>query len=181
MTLEETVIAAVRIAGSLPVLYWPLAGGILAVLVDFSDLFMMNLLDLGGVRSYQTFDKVVDQVYMVTFLVVALRWKGVPRQVAVGLCAYRIVGVAYFELFSSWRGVLIFFPNVFELWFLLIAGLNRFRPEYEMTWKRAVLWLLPLLAFKEFQEFALHWGRWLDNYRAIDVVVDWWQAVAALF
>ena len=156
-------------------------GGMLAVLVDFSDLFMMNLLDLGGVRNYQTFDKVVDQVYMVTFLVVALRWKGVPRQVAVGLFAYRIVGVAYFELFSSWRGILIFFPNVFELWFLLIAGLNRFSPGYEMTWKRAAFWLLPLLAFKEFQEFALHWTMWLDNYRAIDVVVDWWQAVASLF
>ena len=79
MTLEEVVIAVVRIAGSLPVLWFPFAGGILAVLVDFSDLFMMNLLDLGGVRDYQVFDKWVDQVYMVAFLIVALRWKGVPR------------------------------------------------------------------------------------------------------
>ena len=34
MTPEILVIAAIRIAGSLPVLRWPLAGGLLAVLVD---------------------------------------------------------------------------------------------------------------------------------------------------
>ncbi len=48
MTIEVLVIAAVRIAGSLPVLRWPLAGGILAILVDLSDLLLMNVLDLGG-------------------------------------------------------------------------------------------------------------------------------------
>ena len=43
MTLEELIIAAVRIAGSLPVLRWAFAGAILAILVDFSDLFMTNV------------------------------------------------------------------------------------------------------------------------------------------
>jgi hypothetical protein len=180
MTLEEIIIAIVRIVGSLPVLWWPFVGGILAVLVDFSDLFMMNLLNLGGVRDYQTFDKWVDQVYMVTFLIVSLRWKGVPRDLAIGLFAYRIVGVVIFE-FISWRGILLFFPNVFEFWVLFVAGANRFKPEYEITWKRAALWMVPLLAVKEFQEYVLHGGQWLDKYRAVDVVVDWWQAVTGFF
>ena len=100
MTLEELVITAVRVAGSLPVLRWALAGAILAILVDFSDLFMMNLLRLGGVRDYQSFDKIVDLVYMATFLAVALRWSGTPRTVAVALFGYRILGVAAFELFE---------------------------------------------------------------------------------
>ena len=51
MTLEELIIAAARIAGSLPVLRWVFAGAILAILIDFSDLFMMNLLSVGGVRD----------------------------------------------------------------------------------------------------------------------------------
>ena len=68
MTLEEFIIASARIAGSLPVLRWAFAGAVIAILVDFSDLFMMNLLPLGGLRDYQAFDKVVDLVYMVTFL-----------------------------------------------------------------------------------------------------------------
>ena len=98
MTLEELVIASARIVGSLPVLRWAFAGAIIAILVDFSDLFMMNLLTLGGLRDYQAFDKLVDLVYMATFLIVALRWSGVARNVAVALFAFRIVGVAVFEV-----------------------------------------------------------------------------------
>ena len=132
-------------------------------------------------RNYQAFDKVADHVYMVTFLVVALRWKGVPRHVALVLFAYRAVGVVYFEFVSPWRVVLLFFPNVFEFWFLLIAGMNRLKPDYEATWKRAALWIPPLIVLKAFQEYVLHWGKWLDNYRAVDMVVDWWEAVTFLF
>src|SRR5207245_11495995 len=71
MTLEEIIIAVVRILGSLPVLWWPFPGAIIAMVVDLSDLFMMNLIHLGGVRDYQSFDKYLDQVYMATFLIVS--------------------------------------------------------------------------------------------------------------
>ena len=180
MTFEELIIAAVRIAGSLPVLRWAFAGAILAVFVDFSDLFMMNLLELGGVRDYQSFDKLVDLVYMVTFLVVALRWSGPARTVAVALFGYRILGVAAFELFS-WRGVLLLFPNVFEFWFVFVAAANRFRPGYEITWRRAGVWMAPLLLLKELQEYGLHWNQTLDDYVAVDLVVTWWKWIVALF
>ena len=79
MTLEVLVIAAIRIAGSLPVLRWPLAGGLLAILVDLSDLLLRDLLDLGGVPDYQGLDKWLDQVYLGCFLLVALRWSGPAR------------------------------------------------------------------------------------------------------
>ena len=173
MTLEQLVIGITRIIGSLPVLRWAFAGAVIAILVDFSDLFMMNLLDLGGLGDYQAFDKWVDLVYMTTFLLVALRWRGPARQVAIGLFAFRILGVALFEV-VAWRGILLFFPNLFEFWFLFVAGLQRFKPRYTLTPTRAALWMVPILALKEFQEYALHWGRWLDKYRAVDVVADWW-------
>lgn len=81
----------------------------------------------------------------------------------------------------AWRGVLLFFPNVFDFWFVLVAGLKCFRPSYDLTPRRAVLWLVPLVAVKEFQEYVLHWGKWLDRYRATDVVVGWWHDVSGLF
>ena len=90
MTLEVLVIGAIRIAGSLPVLRWPLAGGILAILVDLSDLLLRDLLDLGGIPDYQAFDKWLDQVYLAAFLIVALRWSGLERGVAIG--ALRLTG-----------------------------------------------------------------------------------------
>ena len=174
MTIEELVIGSVRLLGSLPVLRWAFAGAIIAVLVDFSDLFMKNLLDLGGVGDYQAFDKWMDLGYMLTFLVVVLRWSGAPRYLALSLFSYRMVGVALFEVLS-WRGVLLFFPNVFEFWFIFVVGMRRFKGSYVLTWRRSLVWLLPLLAFKEFQEYSLHWAKWLDKYRATDLVVDWWR------
>ncbi len=180
MTLEEIVIFLARIAGSLLVLRWAFVGAMIAILVDFSDLFMMNLLNLGGLRDYQAFDKLADIVYMVTFLVVALRWSGTPRNVAVALFAYRMVGVGVFEL-VGWRGVLLFFPNLFEFWFVLVAGLMHFKPSYHLTLQRAAFWIVVLLTVKEFQEYALHWAKWLDSYRATDVVMDWWHVLSSPF
>ena len=176
---EELIIAAVRIGGALLVLRWAFAGSIAAILIDFSDLFMMNLLDLGGVRNYQSLDKWLDLSYMLTFLWVATRWIGPPRSIAVGLFAFRIVGVIAFEAVGS-RTVLLFFPNVFEFWFVFVAGVNQFKPSYELTWRRSLAWLVPLTALKEFQEYALHGAQWLDNYRATDVVVAWWGWLVGL-
>jgi len=135
MTLEELIIAVVRIFGSLLVLRWAFAGGIIAVLVDFSDLFLKNLLDLGGVRNYQSFDKWLDQVYQFAFLLVALRWKGPARTIAVVLYLFRIPGLFVFEL----------------------------------------------TALKEFQEYVLHGGRWLDNFTAVEAVDAIWDFLTSPF
>ena len=176
MTAEELVISAARIGGALFVLRWAFAGSLLAILIDFSDLFMMNLLDMGGVRDYQSLDKWLDLAYMLTFLWVALRWSGPTRAVAVALFAFRIIGVLAFEALGE-RWVLLLFPNVFEFWFVFAAGARRFAPEYELTWRRSAVWLIPLTALKEAQEYALHGAQWLDNYRAVDVVIDGWRWV----
>ncbi len=104
------IIALTRLAGSVAVLRWPFYGSLLAILVDFSDLFVMNLVDLGGVRNYQTFDKALDQVYMAAFLFVAWRWGGAERAVAMALYGFRLLGFAVFELTES-RDVLLFFPT----------------------------------------------------------------------
>lgn len=217
MTTEMWLIAAVRLLGSLPVLRWAFAGALIAMLVDQSDLFMMNLLHLGGVSDYQTFDKYLDQAYLLTFFAVALRWQPAARNVAVALYAYRLVGVVAFEMTRE-REVLLLFPNFFEYWFLLIAALKHFdldplaQPQPEQSQDETVLdpgWrftaaALPLVspvpevvtiermqgristqafaaicaalvALKLFQEYALHYGRWLDGFTAVEAVEAIWR------
>ncbi len=174
MTAEELVIAVARAAGALPVLRWAFAGAVVAVAVDFSDLFLMNLLDLGGVRDYQSFDKRLDVLYMGTFLWASLRWSGSARSIAVWLFVFRFVGVAGFEVTGA-RWLLLAFPNVFEFWFVFVAGLRRFAPGYALTLRRSLLWLALVAALKGAQEYALHGGRWLDDYRAVDVVREGWR------
>ncbi len=169
MTLEVVVIALYRVVGSLPTLRWPLAGGLLAIFVDLTDLYWMNVLDLGGVPNYQLFDKLADQVYLAVFLIVALRWTGPERTISIVLYAFRIAGFVLFEM-SGERAVLLLFPNLFEFWFLFIAALHHVRPAFTWTRQRLVLVLVPLLAAKEIQEWALHWARLFDNITFLDAL-----------
>jgi hypothetical protein len=174
MTTEMWIIAAVRVLGSLPVLRWPFYGAIVAILVDQSDLFMMNLIDLGGVDDYQTFDKYLDQVYIGCFLIVALRWEGLDRNVAVGLYAYRLIGFVAFE-FTQSRDVLLAFPNLFEFWFLLVAAKHQFGWQESLKGRRLAVVVLALVALKLFQEYAIHYQRWLDSFTATEAVEAIWD------
>jgi hypothetical protein len=166
VTPEILIIAVVRIAASLPVLRWPLAGAILAIAVDLGDLLLRDLLDLGGVGDYQALDKWLDQVYLATFLIVALRWQGAPRTIAIGLYAWRLVGFILFELTGE-RSLLLVFPNVFELWFLLVVVAG---PARVATWSpvRLALVVLVLTGIKEIQEWALHGARLFDGISSIE-------------
>ena len=174
MTAEVVVIAIVRIAGSLPVLRWPLAGGILAILVDLSDLLLRDTLDLGGIPDYQAFDKWLDQVYMAAFLVVAVRWSGIERTLAVSLYAFRMIGFVAFEV-TGWRPVLLLFPNVFELWFLLVAAVHAFAPGFLWRPPTVAVSLLVLTGIKEVQEWALHGARLFDGMSSLDFLDLVWR------
>jgi hypothetical protein len=173
MTLEVVVIAVIRIAGSLPVLRWPLVGGLLAILVDLSDLLLRDLLDLGGVPDYQGLDKWLDQVYLACFLIVALRWVGPARTIAIGLYVFRLVGFLAFELTHE-RAVLLMFPNVFEFWFILVAAIGAARVAGWSTARLAVA-IVFLTALKEFQEWALHGARLFDSIGALEFVDLVWR------
>jgi len=169
MTAEALVIAMVRVLGSLPVLRWPLAGGILAVLADLSDLLLLDLLDWGGVADYQSFDKWLDQVYQVCFLAVALRWRGVERGVATGLYLFRLVGFVAFELTGN-RLILFVVPNVFETWFLAVAVLHAVRPGFSWTPARTVVVLAITTGLKVLHEWAIHVGRVFDSVGALELL-----------
>ena len=169
MTLEVVVIALYRVFGSLPALRWPLAGGLLAIFVDLTDLFWMNVLDLGGIPNYQLFDKLADQVNLAVFLIVALRWTGPERTISVVLYAVRMVGFLLFELTGE-RAVLLLFPNVFEFWFLFIAAFHHFRPAFAWTRVQLAVVLIPLIGAKEIQEWALHWAQLFEHITFLDAL-----------
>lgn len=174
MTLEMLVIAAVRLLGALPVLRWPFYGGLAALVIDQSDLLLMNLLHLGGVNGYQTFDKYLDQAYLLTFLGVALGWRGAAKTIALALYAYRLVGFVAFEATQE-RDLLLFFPNLFEFWFLLVAGLKQFQSESRLASAPVIASAAALLALKLFQEYAIHYARWLDGFTTLEALDAVWR------
>jgi hypothetical protein len=174
LTPTFLLIGLVRVLGSLPVLRWPFAGGLLAIFVDLLDLVLLDWLDPLAFVHYQAFDKYLDQVYMLTFLIVALRWDGLERNVAVALYLFRLVGFLVFELTGA-RMSLVLFPNVFEIWFLVVAGLHA--RGMKLTWSapQLVAVLAAALIVKELQEWAIHGARLFDKMSSLSVLGDVWR------
>jgi len=163
MTLEQVVIALIRITGSLPVLRWAYFGALLAILVDFSDLFWMGVLDLGGVPNYQTFDKWLDLVYMGAFFYVSIRWIGYDKTISIILFICRIFGLLIFE-FTGLRLALLYVPNVFEFWFLFVAARKHFYPLHAMSLRGTLIALTCCTILKIGQEWVLHGWKYLDKF-----------------
>ena len=167
MSLEELIVIIVRISGSLPVIYFPFFGSLFAILVDLSDLFIIGNLDLGGVRNYQRLDKLLDLSYMLTFLLVSLRWSKLERNISIFLFIFRIFGMIFYEITGS-RIILFSFPNIFEFWFIGIS-LYKFRNKL-INMKSITFILVIATILKLLQEWILHWNKYLDNYAMGDIL-----------
>jgi len=168
MTLEIVLFAAFRVATSLPVLRWPLAGGLLAIGGDLADLLLRDLVDLGGIGDYQLLDKALDQVYL------ALFWEGVERRVAVALYLYRLAGSVLFVVTGE-RAILFLFPNVFEPWFIFVAAVHHLPTPLRWTPARVAAVLAVLTALKLVQEWALHVGQLFESITSIQFLEEVWR------
>lgn len=180
MTTEELLILCLRLLGALPVLRWPFWGGVAAVLVDQSDLLVMNLVDLGGVRNYQALDKYADQAYLLAFLSVSRHWPTGLRGVAPALYVFRLVGFGLFEVTGN-RNLLLFFPNLFEAWFLGVAGVRQFGLQQRLSRLQVVALASLLIAVKLAQEYAIHYKRWLDGFTTIEALEAVWRWLTGPF
>ena len=113
--LEELIVILIRIIGSFPVIFFPFIGSLFAIIVDLSDLFLINYIDLGGVQNYQNLDKFLDLFYMFAFFFVSLKWNRTEKIISIILFSYRIIGVVLFLLF-----------DLFTLYILESAPISRY-------------------------------------------------------
>ena len=169
MTLEELIVIIVRLSGSIPVLFAPLLGSIFAILIDLSDLFIIGNLDLGGVRNYQKLDKILDISYLITFLIVSLRWSTLEKRISILLFIFRITGMILYEITGS-RIILFTFPNIFEFWFVGVSFYKFIKREKILDLKKIYIILGISTFLKLLQEWILHWNKFLDNYAMGDIL-----------
>jgi hypothetical protein len=158
MTTGQVVVIALRVIVPLLILKRPLAGGIAAMLLDALDVIIVELFGTGGMGDrYHSLDKLLDLYYLGLEAWVSLSWaEGIPRTISIALYAFRVVGVALFEL-TNWRPLLLIFPNLFENWFLFVLVVWTFFPGVNLdTWRRCLRWLAVLYIPKLGQEYLLH-------------------------
>lgn len=162
--MAALIVIALRVLLPLTILRWPLAGGLLALVVDAVDVVLVDALAalLGEPGEfgplYAQLDKWLDLYYLGLEVVVARRWTNpVIRRTAFALFAWRLVGVILFEITVS-RPLLVVFPNLFENYFLFVLVAQRWFPRLvPTTWGQSLLACAILLVPKLVQEWVLHW------------------------
>ena len=163
--MAALIVIAIRAIVPLTILRWPLAGGLLSLVIDALDVVLVDAFAkvLGEPGEFGPFyaqlDKYLDIYYLALEVVVARqRWTNpVTRRTAYALSAWRLAGVILFEI-TVYRPLLLVFPNLFENYFLYVLVVMRWFPRFEpRTWTQSLIASLILLIPKEIQEYVLHW------------------------
>jgi hypothetical protein len=154
--LGQALIVLIRLAAGPLILRWPLGGALLCIALDALDVVLIELIGLGGFSNYAALDKALDMYYLSFALLVTLRWEPVARGIAVGLFAWRLLGIALFEI-TQVRVLLLVFPNVFENFYIAYLALRRFVPRFELTPLRLALLVVLVTIPKLAQEWLLHY------------------------
>lgn len=162
--MPSIIVIALRLAIPLTILRWPLAGGLLSMLVDAIDVVLVDAVARAVGQPgefgpfYAQIDKYLDMYYLSLELVTVRRsWDGLPRAAATYLFVWRLAGVIAFEV-TAHRPLLLIFPNLFENFFLFILIARRWFPALvPRTVFQTVIALGALLVPKLVQEWVLHW------------------------
>ncbi|MFQ6019383.1 MAG: hypothetical protein ACE5KW_01350 [Dehalococcoidia bacterium] len=174
--MENLIVILIRLIVPLSIFRWPLAGALASLVADNLDVVLASLIDLGGLWNYHHLDKYLDTYYLGIAAIVALRWEPLPRRISLFLFAYRLTGVALFQI-TGVRLFLFIFPGLFESFFIFYAALKQFAPGYILTGRRLALWLPLLFIPKLGQEYVIHSARLLDDVVAVEVIADVTAAV----
>jgi hypothetical protein len=178
------IVIAYRLVVPLSIFRWPFFGAVASIVADALDIVVITLLrryaGLGGVEDYAAFDKYLDTYYLAIEFIVVQRWPGLPRWIASVLFVDRLIGVVLFES-TGIRVFLFIFPAVIDFYFLFYTGARQFAPDYELTPRRLVGWLVIVLIPKMAQEYVIHYARVLDNVVAVDVISNVSHAIIRWF
>jgi hypothetical protein len=163
---HDLIFIATRLLFSLPILSYPLFGGILAVVIDYFDFEILKFINNGDLSMYQSLDKSMDMLYLSLEAYVSLRWVNkLAKYTSLGLFFYRLIGYVLYGVFQApW--ILLLFPNVFEWFFLYCLVYKKFlkKDPIQTKWQlvRVLIFLtIPKLA----HEYLLH----------INTIHPWWK------
>lgn len=160
--LDGTVVlfvVLIRFLVPLTVLRWNFAGALLCIAADASDVMLFDAfgVEAYGDVPYHTADKFFDVYYLSFMLYVSLSWpEPLEKRTSIVLYGWRLLGVVLFEV-THVRQVMFFAPNIFENFYVLLAGVRKLSPRFRIKNPRAlVVFLLISGVPKLVQEYVMH-------------------------
>lgn len=157
-----------RLAIPLAIFRWPLPGALAAMIIDGLDYPLFSR-TIGVPPYYLMYDKLLDTYYLSIEFIVSLRWVALPRLASMALYVYRLAGVALF-MATRINAFFFFFPNVFELFFILELLRARYFRRVAWTARRLAAALILLLLTKLPIEYLLH-IRYIDPFTFVKTAV----------
>ncbi|MEK7212767.1 MAG: hypothetical protein AAB686_03755 [Patescibacteria group bacterium] len=157
--MAPIVVIFLRLLVPIGILRWPFWGALLAIAADAADVILLDAFGWGffAGQDYHAIDKLFDTYYLALEVYVAWSWRDIlARNVSLTLFFWRLVGVIVFEV-TRVRQVILFAPNIFENFYLIITGLKQFLPGFTVD-SRKKLWVILAIAAipKIAQEYIMH-------------------------
>ncbi len=161
--MARLIVIALRLLVPVTIFRWPLAGGVISMLLDGADVILVDIIatligEEGGFGdTYQATDKTLDLYYLSFEFIVSLRWEShLARYASIALFVYRLAGLGLFAL-TGLRVLLFIFPNLFENFFIYYVAAIRFFPHLLPKTPLQLFLVLAILYIPKFaQEWILH-------------------------
>lgn len=159
MEIIIITIIVVRLLVPLTILRWPFWG---LVVITIADAFDYTLWygagpDTFNTSLYQHMDKFLDTYSYFFMAYVSLGLEEVrPRRILVSLFSWRLFGVIFFEL-TGIRKILLFTPNLFEPFYVVVFGIKKFASHISINSKKNIAIIFAIITVpKLIHEYILH-------------------------
>lgn len=155
--VASLAIVLVRLAAPFSILRWPLAGILLSIAADASDVMVFEVTGYGFFDGiYHHLDKIFDLYYLFFAWLVARRWDDLfARRTATALFWWRALGMAAFEA-TGYRPLFLFAPSIFENFYIFRTVAVKVKPSFAFTWPSLAVVLLAVGIPKVIQEYVMH-------------------------
>lgn len=154
------LIAVVRLGVPLAIYRWPFWAALASIAADSFDSIVQDALGVHPLEGhYHNFDKAYDIYYLAIEATIVWRWVDpLARITALVFFTLRLVAVGLFEITNDrW----LFFavgPNVFENFYLFIAGMLTIDAAYRIRSVPHLVGIVLLVGIpKIFQEYVMHY------------------------
>ncbi len=158
--MASVLIVFIRLLVPFSILRWPFWGALLAIAADASDVVILDALGWGFFegKNYHAIDKFFDTYYLAFEFYASRLWLDVlTRKAAAVFFLWRVLGVAAFEI-TRVRQIMFLAPNIFENFYLLVAGARKFFPVFRIdTLKKLAAFVVIASVPKLIQEYIMHY------------------------
>lgn len=155
------IVIFIRLVVPFSILRWPFGGMLLSIAADAGDVILLDVFGWGifeGKGIYHELDKIFDMYYLSFAFYKSFGWQEIlARRTSLVLFVWRFAGFIIFEL-THVRQVIFFAPNIFENFYLLAAGADKFIPNWKLDSKKKLLLFILIAAIpKMIQEYIMHY------------------------